>query len=234
MRSQRVGHNWATNTFTFIKGQPLHWTLDSSPSHLLKDFGPRFILFLLHHHFLSPHWTHFCSRNTNFKNPTLTLHLLRAMSLFFDSLDSKTSQKVFGMLFPGFPSDIVVRNPPANAGDVRDACLITGSGRSPGEGNGNLLQYSCLENPMDRGAGQLQSIGSQKSGSRLSTHIYVLFPFLPYSSVQSILCLCHSEKILLLRSPKTSFTSVSNIYQHLSHIRFRWALLKHFPHYCLS
>ena len=78
-------------------------------------------------------------------------------------------------------------------------------------------------------AWQLQSIGLQKSGTWLSTHIYVLFPFLPYSSVQSILCLCHSEKILLLRSPKTSLTSVSNIYQHLSRIRFRWALLKHFP-----
>ena len=39
---------------------------------------------------------------------------------------------------------------------------IPGSGRSPGEGNGNLLQYSCLENPMDRGAGGLQSMGSQE------------------------------------------------------------------------
>ena len=43
------------------------------------------------------------------------------------------------------------KNPPANAGDVRDVDLIPGSGRSPGEGNGNPLQYSCLENPMERG-----------------------------------------------------------------------------------
>ena len=49
----------------------------------------------------------------------------------------------------GFPGASVVENPPANAGD---AGLIPGSGRSPGEGNGNPLQYSCLENPMDRGA----------------------------------------------------------------------------------
>ena len=49
-----------------------------------------------------------------------------------------------------FPGDSVVKNPPANAGDTRDAGLIPGLGRSPGEGNGNLLQYSCLENPMDR------------------------------------------------------------------------------------
>ena len=47
----------------------------------------------------------------------------------------------------------MVKNPPAIAGDARDAGLIPGSGRSPGEGNGNPLQYSCPENPMDRRAG---------------------------------------------------------------------------------
>ena len=47
---------------------------------------------------------------------------------------------------------LAVRNLPANAGDIRDTGSDPGSGRSPGEGNGNLLQYSCLENPMDRGA----------------------------------------------------------------------------------
>ena len=45
----------------------------------------------------------------------------------------------------------MVKKLPANVGDVRDADLIPGSGRSPGEGNGNPLQYSCLENSMDRG-----------------------------------------------------------------------------------
>ena len=47
---------------------------------------------------------------------------------------------------------LVVKNLPADAGDVRDADLIPGSGRFPGEGHGNPLQCSCLENPMDRGA----------------------------------------------------------------------------------
>ena len=47
---------------------------------------------------------------------------------------------------------LVVKNSPVNAGDVRNTVLIPGSGRSPGEGHGNLLQYSCLENPMDRGS----------------------------------------------------------------------------------
>ena len=48
----------------------------------------------------------------------------------------------------------VVKNLPANAEDIRDAGLIPGSGRSPGEGHGNPLQYSYLENPVDRGAWQ--------------------------------------------------------------------------------
>ena len=52
----------------------------------------------------------------------------------------------------GLPGGSVVKNPPANAGDTGDSGLIPGSGRSPGEGNGNTLQYSCLGNPMDRGA----------------------------------------------------------------------------------
>ena len=47
---------------------------------------------------------------------------------------------------------LVVKNPPANAGDVRDAGSLPGSGRSPGGGDGNPLQCSCLENLMDRGA----------------------------------------------------------------------------------
>ena len=47
---------------------------------------------------------------------------------------------------------LVVKNLPGNAADIRDAGSIPGSERSPGEGNGNPLPYSCLENPMDRGA----------------------------------------------------------------------------------
>ena len=47
---------------------------------------------------------------------------------------------------------LVVKNPPANSGDLRDAGSIPGSGRSPGEGNGYSLQYSYLENSMDREA----------------------------------------------------------------------------------
>ena len=57
----------------------------------------------------------------------------------------------------------MVKNPPANAGDVRDVGFIPGSGRSPGEGN--PLQYSCLRNPMDRGAWQATVHGVAKESA---------------------------------------------------------------------
>ena len=49
----------------------------------------------------------------------------------------------------------MVKTPPANAEDIRDMGLVPGSGRCPGGGHGNPLQYSCLQNPMDRGAWQV-------------------------------------------------------------------------------
>ena len=49
---------------------------------------------------------------------------------------------------------LLVKSPPANAGDIKDMDLIPALGRSPGGGSDNLLQYFCLENPMDRGAWQ--------------------------------------------------------------------------------
>ena len=58
---------------------------------------------------------------------------------------------------PASPVARLVKNPSAKAGDSRDAGWIPGSGRSAGEGNDNLLQYPCLENPVDRGPGGLQS-----------------------------------------------------------------------------
>ena len=62
----------------------------------------------------------------------------------------------------------MVKNLPANAGHVRDVGLIPGLGRSPGEGHGNPLQYSCLENPMDRGAWRATAHRVAKSWTPLS------------------------------------------------------------------
>ena len=62
---------------------------------------------------------------------------------------------------------IAVKNPPANGGDIRDAGSIPGSRRSPGGGHGNPFQYSCLENPMDRGAWRATVHRGTKSQTRL-------------------------------------------------------------------
>ena len=59
----------------------------------------------------------------------------------------------------------MINNLPANAGEARDTSLIPGFGRSPGGGNGNLLQYSCLENFMDGEPGRLQSMGYRRVGN---------------------------------------------------------------------
>ena len=63
---------------------------------------------------------------------------------------------------------LVVKNLPANAGDVRDAGSIPGLGRSPGGGHGNPLQYSCLENSMDGGAWWDTAHGVTKNRTQLS------------------------------------------------------------------
>ena len=63
---------------------------------------------------------------------------------------------------------LVVKNPPANTGDIRHMGSIPGSGRSPGGGNGHPLQYSCLENSMTKEPDGLQSIGSQRAGHNWS------------------------------------------------------------------
>ena len=65
----------------------------------------------------------------------------------------------------------MAKDPPANAGDIRDVDLIFGSGRSPGGGHGNPLEYSCLENPMDREAWRLTvhrvaSVGLKRLGTQ--------------------------------------------------------------------
>ena len=60
----------------------------------------------------------------------------------------------------GFPGGTVVKNSPANAGNARDEGLIPGLGGSPRVGNGNPLQYSCLENSIDRKPGELSSMAS--------------------------------------------------------------------------
>ena len=71
---------------------------------------------------------------------------------------------------------LVVKNPPASAGDIRDLGSIPGLGRFPGGGNDNPFQYSCLENLMDREAWQATARGVAKSQTQLkrpSTHLFI-------------------------------------------------------------
>ena len=68
----------------------------------------------------------------------------------------------------GFPGGTVVKNPPANSGDTRDTSSTPGLGRSPGTGDGNPLQYSCLKNPGDRGTWWATVHGVIESQTQLS------------------------------------------------------------------
>ena len=89
---------------------------------------------------------------------------------------------------------LVVKNPPANAGDRGDAGSIPGSGRSPGGGHGNLLQYSCLENPMDREAwcAEVHRVTQNQTWLKwLGTHIPPMLcvsvrPWISYSNAEFI------------------------------------------------
>ena len=79
----------------------------------------------------------------------------------------------------------MVKKPPVNAGD---AGLIPGSGRSPGGGHGNPLQYSCLENPMTEEPGRLQSMGSQSwtQLKQFSTYVHMHWTSLVAQTVKSL------------------------------------------------
>ena len=78
---------------------------------------------------------------------------------------------------PLLGKELVVKNPSANAGDTRDAGSIPGSRRSPAAGNGNPPHYSCLKNPMDRGAWQATVHGVAKSGTQSELLLLLLSRF---------------------------------------------------------
>ena len=107
---------------------------------------------------------------------------------------------------------LVVKNPSANARDIRDTGLIPGSERSPGGGHGNPFQYSCLENPMDRGGWWLQSIGLQRVRHDWSNLAHLhrdaimnkKFPFHCFP-------ICYLRQILILRSGKKRLIQQKNM-----------------------
>ena len=91
--------------------------------------------------------------------------------IFRKNLQVVWGQRVFG----ASQLALVVKNPPINAGDLRDEGLISGSGRSPGGGHGNPLQYPCLKNPMDRSlAGSCPWGRKAPDTTEQAHHIYVI------------------------------------------------------------
>ena len=97
--------------------------------------------------------------------------------LWLNTTQGKISLKFFSMYWKGLfysirAFQVVVKNTPSNAGGARDAGLIPWSGRSPGKGNGNPLQYSCLGNPIDRGAWWATVHGAAKNWNQLSILYY--------------------------------------------------------------
>ena len=104
----------------------------------------------------------------------------------------------------GFPGGAIVKNPPANAEDVRDMGSILGSGRFPGGEHGNLLQYSCLEN-MDRGAwwATVHRVVKSWTGLKwLSMHAWSVQPHKTYSWLNTLLS--QSWNLLILFEKRTS------------------------------
>ena len=95
-----------------------------------------------------------------------------------------------------FPGGSVVKNPPAKKGAAADTGSVPGSGRSPGEGNGNPLQYSCLENPLDRGAWWATVHGVAKSQTWLSNWAYTHSQDIHMSSVNVFSSCCHISILL--------------------------------------
>ena len=96
----------------------------------------------------------------------------------------------------GFSGVSAVKNLPANAGDIRDAGSIPGLRRSPGVGHGNLLQYSCLENPMHRGARWVTVHGVTESD--MIKHAHARIPTKQHNQASNP-CRLASESVLLLR-----------------------------------
>ena len=90
-----------------------------------------------------------------------SMYFNKVLSYFFHTVYRYILDVFLGILYFFFNQDFMVAEVKVSACNVGDLGLIPGSGRSPGEGNGNPLHYSCLENPMDRGAWGVQSMGSQ-------------------------------------------------------------------------
>ena len=152
-------------------------------------------------HLLSFYFSVYCQRHRK------VFDLLRVKESLVKSKVAKciTSAALFkftNLCNQGFPGGAVVKNPPANAGDIRNVGFTPGLRRSAGGEHGNPLQYSWLENSMDRGVWWATVHGIAKSWTRLSTHTYTHTHSRDNSALNSILLIKYKlllELILILR-----------------------------------
>ena len=107
----------------------------------------------------------------------------------------------------------MLKNPPANAGDIRDLSSIPGSGRSPGEGHGNPLQYSCLENLMDRGAWKATVHRVTKSRAQLKQLGIYIYSF--------ILSHCPVSPFSLRVSISHDRSDLAHMHVHMTKYKFK-------------
>ena len=149
-------------------GFPPLGSMDLVASFLWSQQGPQLGFALLKGRMLSQHWQ---------IQVTFILEVEWVLEdLHTDFWELRHSPPKKGILFYRFSVSqnwasqvsLVVKNPPANEGDIRDTGSIPGLGRSPGRGHGNPLQYSCLENPRTEEPGGLQPMGSQRVGHNWS------------------------------------------------------------------
>ena len=156
MRSQRVGHDWATSLslFTFM-----HWRRKWQPTPVFLPGESQGQWSLVD----CCLWGRTELDTTEWLNWTV-------LNCGVDFKRSKSMEVIFILCnwIGGFPGASVVKNLPTNTTDSGDMSLIPGSRRFPRVGNGILIQYSCLENSMDRGALQATLHGVSKSQIRLS------------------------------------------------------------------
>ena len=130
-------------------------------------------------------WMYLTLLNCIFKN-VKTVHFMLCVS-YHHFL--KIGPKLITMLMEDTYFACTILGFPEGSDDKESACsagdpgLIPGSGRSPGEGTGNPLQYSCLENPMDRGACGLQFMGLQRVRHDWATNPFTLYHLLPLYSL---------------------------------------------------
>ena len=118
----------------------------------------------------------------------------------------------------GFPSGSADKEPSCSAGDTGYMCLIHESGRSSGGGSGNPLQYSCLENPMDRGAWRAAVQGITRSWLQLSTYAYYILDN-PVVSIH-IPCICLLRIKFRSRIPSLSDMNIVRglvLHQHVAY-----------------